>query len=925
MSPNEKRKPFSSRKRFSLTSAQVVCLLVVVGLFASLLGCDSTATLAPTAPTSLTLSAITAPTSSSNPVATNTSAVLGSAATASTPQATNTASACSTPSLVGTLALMNLPGNVRDPSALAALDKRIFVVGRASNNVGVIENDQLTKIIAVGDAPSAIVSDESLGRLFVLNARTPTLSMLDGDKVLATIPISDTALTYQTAGAMIGDARTHRLFVGLNGARPQVAMLDAQAFTVTNRIFISTTYTLSAMAVDSATDRLYVSHFDAISVIDLKTLRQVETLKPSGDSYQSTYRILIYDAASHHLFADYFQSNANGSNENRLMVIENGKAIASVPIGSDPSDARIVNGRLYVSNHFSNTVSVIDVQNNQVIGTVNVGLGPRALLGSPTGDKLYVALAGTFGYSLSRLEVVNTKAPTVSALIPLSAEIEQFVADAKHNRIYALVPSANALIASDGDRVLSTTPLQRAPVAFALDDVTNKLYVADYLANTVSVVDASSGQVAERTALALPTHAQAIAVDRAHNQIIVNNRTYSLDQLAPTGRFTLTGGTIPFGEGIIPDHWFVNPTAPRAYAIASNGIPGSNGGVVQYPFDTDGMKQLGINYERNVTAFTLDGEAQRVYAASTHPLALTTKLSVLAALTFNTISALELPTVVSALTLNAQTHHLFMSYVPYAPKPSQASNSIEVLDTRTLGRVNSFSVNAQSNAMTVLGERVFIASRSSPALQIARDCTSAAPYAPTPTPTPTPFPTIPPAPTFTTAPTRIAPTATRIAPTPAPLACNIPVAAWAQENFKQQSILNYATQRLGCPLAIARNVNMAVQNFSNGVMFWREDTRKIYVIYLGNTWEEYDDTWDASQPVGGAETPPSSVFRAPIRGFGKVWREQLGGPNARIGWAMGGEIAVADELQDFERGVAFKPNGSLGGIDVLFADTHTWV
>src|SRR2546423_1004156 len=57
-------------------------------------------------------------------------------------------SVCTVPSLVGTLALTNLPGNVRGPASLALLNGRIYVAGEDSDNVGVVENGQLTRVVA---------------------------------------------------------------------------------------------------------------------------------------------------------------------------------------------------------------------------------------------------------------------------------------------------------------------------------------------------------------------------------------------------------------------------------------------------------------------------------------------------------------------------------------------------------------------------------------------------------------------------------------------------------------------------------------------------------------------------------------------------------------------------------------------------------
>jgi hypothetical protein len=94
------------------------------------------------------------------------------------------------------------------------------------------------------------------------------------------------------------------------------------------------------------------------------------------------------------------------------------------------------------------------------------------------------------------------------------------------------------------------------------------------------------------------------------------------------------------------------------------------------------------------------------------------------------------------------------------------------------------------------------------------------------------------------------------------------------------------------------------QLFENGWMFWREDRREIYVVYRSE-WSNYLDTWQEGQedeyscPETGAssQTPPT-----PKRGFGKVWCDELGGPNAPIGWALEDETGYTMQIRDFGNG-----------------------
>jgi formylglycine-generating enzyme required for sulfatase activity len=79
----------------------------------------------------------------------------------------------------------------------------------------------------------------------------------------------------------------------------------------------------------------------------------------------------------------------------------------------------------------------------------------------------------------------------------------------------------------------------------------------------------------------------------------------------------------------------------------------------------------------------------------------------------------------------------------------------------------------------------------------------------------------------------------------------------------------------------------------------------IYVLYSDGHWQEFGDTWEEDESAStGASVPPDLL--EPIRGFGKVWRENLGGPEATIGWATDEETGENAEIQDFERGVILR-------------------
>lgn len=117
----------------------------------------------------------------------------------------------------------------------------------------------------------------------------------------------------------------------------------------------------------------------------------------------------------------------------------------------------------------------------------------------------------------------------------------------------------------------------------------------------------------------------------------------------------------------------------------------------------------------------------------------------------------------------------------------------------------------------------------------------------------------------------------------------------------------YARTRLGCPHEVYERIEAAEQFFERGVMVYiqhpSEETRTIYVLTTMPPpvrYQVFPDTWTSAESHGGDEPPPPGLF-APMRGFGKVWREQ---PEVRaaLGWATAPERPDEVTYQSFDNG-----------------------
>lgn len=116
----------------------------------------------------------------------------------------------------------------------------------------------------------------------------------------------------------------------------------------------------------------------------------------------------------------------------------------------------------------------------------------------------------------------------------------------------------------------------------------------------------------------------------------------------------------------------------------------------------------------------------------------------------------------------------------------------------------------------------------------------------------------------------------------------------------------------------------AYQLYENGFMVWVERPSAagtIYVFQNGGNYLSYPDTWDASiDPESGDESPPEGLIE-PIRGFGKVWRENSI-VRSTLGWAVGFELGDVVTTANYQAGLLLDlPQRNEV---MVLTDTGTW-
>lgn len=91
------------------------------------------------------------------------------------------------------------------------------------------------------------------------------------------------------------------------------------------------------------------------------------------------------------------------------------------------------------------------------------------------------------------------------------------------------------------------------------------------------------------------------------------------------------------------------------------------------------------------------------------------------------------------------------------------------------------------------------------------------------------------------------------------------------------------------PTPVKAKIYVAEQRFERGWMFWLQPNRQIWVLTrdsAGNhIWSVYDDTFVEGEAEYDPQLAPPEDRHQPIRGFGKLWRENLE-VRQEVGWAL---------------------------------------
>jgi YVTN family beta-propeller protein len=313
-------------------------------------------------------------------------------------------------------------GRTIHPRALAfnPTTHRLYAVDQDGNRVIVMDRKGTRSSIAVGHAPNCIVVDASANRIYVANAGSGDVSVIDGatDRVIKSLP------TDKRPYAIGLDATLHRAYV-TNTFSNKITVIDsatnsAQQLPVGSKDYVETdprrrraffiSYEDPALTMLDAANAIHhedlgLSHPWGLAVDEQRGIVYVteigkDTLiayhEEDGRTDKAPTGAMPDAVAVDETANKIYVANYVGDS---VTIIDGAtmKPVATVAAGHHPQ-ALAVDGRrhrIFVANTHSNNATVIDGATNRALGTIPAGTNPYAVTIDPDSGDAYVANYGS--------------------------------------------------------------------------------------------------------------------------------------------------------------------------------------------------------------------------------------------------------------------------------------------------------------------------------------------------------------------------------------------------------------------------------------------------------------------------------------------------------------------------------------------------
>lgn len=456
------------------------------------------------------------------------------------------------PFVPASMALEAVGGVCRAPEGVATLGDQVWVACAASGNVCALGSGSVASCIATGGRPTALAADEAARRLYALDG---------GAEVIHVIADGTVSATWSAPGATSLALVDGRLWAGTGDG--EIAVYGAADGAPLGRVPLSGGDAVLALAGSPGGERLFASTYGTLHAVDVASLTDVAQVERNG-----IYRTLAVSADGAVVYTSEFD---RAELRSYLLAVsaESLEVVRRTPAPADPAAAIVDgrDGRLYLASGAAGWLSTYD-RDLALLGALEVGLSPRGLALHAATGRLYVANADS-----DNVQVIDVGAQRVAATIALAGRYAGLAVNPATSTLYVAASSADAILAVAADGTVSRWALPGYPQAVlplsddnrvaALTRHPARLWILSEEGQPLAsypIAPESGGLYYDPSAGAL--YAGSLRLDLASGRV---------EEVAAKA----------WTEALQPPRGYVyDARRGHLYALAHNGIPGSNGGIV---------------------------------------------------------------------------------------------------------------------------------------------------------------------------------------------------------------------------------------------------------------------------------------------------------------------------------------------------------
>jgi len=254
----------------------------------------------------------------------------------------------------------------------------------------------------------------------------------------------------------------------------------------------------------------------------------------------------------------------HGSNTVSVVDGTNNMPEATIQVGDHPHRLAVdsVTNRIYIANWMSSSLSVIDGSSNKVLQTITSGLSyPWGVAVNPNTNRIYVTNRG-----LNNVAAIDGATNSLLTSVNVGSLPHGIAVNSTSNRIYATNEGSDSVSVIDGatNHLLDTVPVGHLPYGDAVNPITNRIYVANYGSNSVSVIDGATDAVSY---ISVGVQPKRVAVNTSANRIYVANSGENSVSIVDGATNQVVG---TFAVGQAPDGIAVDSMTNRIYVTNAN-------------------------------------------------------------------------------------------------------------------------------------------------------------------------------------------------------------------------------------------------------------------------------------------------------------------------------------------------------------------